>query len=359
MIEPTYGNLLKADAEALVNTVNCVGVMGKGIALQFKQAFPANFAQYEQACHHRQMQTGKMLVVATDQLVNPRYIINFPTKRHWKGKSKLEDIKAGLTALIAEVKRLELKSIALPPLGCGNGGLDWAEVKPLIEAAFEDLPEVKVLLFEPQAAPQAEAMPVATNKPAMTRARALLVRLMEIYREQGYNLTRLEIQKLAYFLQESGEVMKLRYVKHQFGPYADNLNHVLQLMEGHFIRGYGDRSGNRASIHPLPPGSEAAQAFLESSPEVAEKLEKVGQLIRGFETPYGLELLSTVHWVAKNEPLIVTNAQAAIERVQAWSPRKCDLFKPEHIQKAWERLVSQNWILGITSLNQQATSATR
>jgi len=359
MIELTYGNLLETDAEALVNTVNCVGVMGKGIALQFKQAFPANFAQYEQACRQGQMQTGKMLVVATGQLVNPRYIINFPTKRHWKGKSKLEDIKAGLAALISEVKQLGLKSIALPPLGCGNGGLDWAEVKPLIEVAFEELPEVKVLLFEPQAAPQAEAMPIATNKPAMTRARALLVRLMDIYRKQGYTLSRLEIQKLAYLLQESGEVMKLRYVKDQFGPYADNLNHVLQLMEGHFIRGYGDRSGNRAAIHPLPSGSEAAQEFLKISPEVADRLEKVSELIRGFENPSGLELLATVHWVAKTEPLIVTNLPAAIERVHAWSQRKRDQFTPEHIQKAWERLVSQNWISGITPKSQQATNATR
>lgn len=344
MIESTRGNLLKADAEALVNTVNCVGVMGKGIALQFKQAFPANFAQYERACRNDEMKPGQMLTVATERLVNPRFIINFPTKRHWKGQSRLEDIRAGLDALIAEVKRLSLKSLALPPLGCGNGGLDWAEVKPLIEAAFAELPDVRVLLFEPQAPPQAEAMPVATHKPEMTRARALLVRLMEIYSEQGYRLTRLEIQKLAYFLQESGEVMRLRYVRHQFGPYADNLNHVLQLLEGHYIRGYGDRSSNRAAIHPLPAGSEAAQSFLAASTEVGERLNKISQLIRGFETPYGLELLSTVHWVARNEPLVVTDAAAAIERVHAWSARKRDLFKPEHIQKAWQRLHSQNWL---------------
>ena len=352
MIEPTHGNLLKADADALVNTVNCVGVMGKGIALQFKQAFPANFMQYERACRAGKMHPGIMLTVATEQLVNPRYIINFPTKRHWKGNSKLEDIKAGLPALIAEVKRLGLQSIAVPPLGCGNGGLDWAEVKPLIEAAFAELPNVRVLLFELQASPQAEAMPVATRKPEMTRARALLVRLMEIYREQGYNLTRLEIQKLAYFLQESGEVMKLRYVKHQFGPYADNLNHVLQLIEGHYIRGYGDRSGNRATIHPLPAGSEAAQAYLANSPEVTDRLDKISQLISGFETPYGLELLATVHWVANSEPLIVTDALIATTRVHDWSPRKRDLFKPEHIQKAWQRLQTLNWLPHLSPVNE-------
>lgn len=344
MIEPTQGNLLRADADALVNTVNCVGVMGKGIALQFKQAFPTNFSQYEQACRKGKMHPGVILTVATGQLVNPRYIINFPTKRHWKGNSRLEDIRAGLPALIAEVKQLGLQSIAVPPLGCGNGGLDWAEVKPLIEAAFAELPDVRVLLFEPQATPQAETMPVALRKLEMTRARALLIRLMEIYREHDYSLKRLEIQKLAYFLQESGEAMQLRYVKHQFGPYADNLNHALQRMEGQFIRGYGDRSSNGTAIQPLPVGSEAARAFLAAAPEVIEQLDKISQLISGFETPYGLELLSTVHWVAKSEPLIVTDADAAIMRVHAWSTRKRGLFKPEHIQKAWQRLQSLNWL---------------
>lgn len=344
MIEPARGNLLEADAEALVNTVNCVGVMGKGIALQFKQAFPANFSEYERACRQNEMQPGRMLTVSTHRLINPRFIINFPTKRHWKGKSKLDDIRIGLWALVDEARRLKLKSIALPPLGCGNGGLDWEEVKPIIESAFAELPEVRVLLFEPQPGPRAETMPIATSKPEMTRARALLVLLMQIYREQGYNLTRLEIQKLAYFLQEAGEAMRLRYVKHQFGPYAENLNHVLQLLEGHYIRGYGDRSGNGASIHPLPEGSEAARFFLQSSPEVTVLLKRITELIGGFETPYGLELLSTVHWVSKSEPSMVTDADSVVERVQAWSTRKRELFKPEHIKKAWFRLQTLNWL---------------
>jgi O-acetyl-ADP-ribose deacetylase (regulator of RNase III) len=149
MLEFKQGNLLEEDAQALVNAVNCVGVMGKGIALQFKQAFPENFQQYKKACDAKEVQPGRMFTVPTGKLFNPKYIINFPTKRHWRDKSKIEDIQTGLKALVAEVQQLGITSIAIPALGCGNGGLDWLEVKPLIESAFVELPEVKVIVFEP------------------------------------------------------------------------------------------------------------------------------------------------------------------------------------------------------------------
>jgi len=149
MLEFKQGNLLEEDAEALVNAVNCVGVMGKGIALQFKQAFPENFQQYKKACDAKEVQPGRMFTVPTGKLFNPKYIINFPTKRHWRDNSKIEDIQTGLKALVAEVQQLGITSIAIPALGCGNGGLDWLEVKPRIESAFVELPEVKVVVFEP------------------------------------------------------------------------------------------------------------------------------------------------------------------------------------------------------------------
>jgi len=149
MIELTHGNLLDADVDALVNTVNSVGCMGKGIALQFKQAFPRNNAFYERACQAGKVAPGRMLIFDNGGLVKPHYIINFPTKRHWRGKSKIEDIAAGLTALVAEVKRLGIRSIAVPALGCGLGGLDWRLVRPMIEEAFSVLPDVRVLAYEP------------------------------------------------------------------------------------------------------------------------------------------------------------------------------------------------------------------
>lgn len=158
MLETTRGDLLRADVEAIVNTVNCVGVMGKGIALQFKLAFPENFAAYRQACQRGEVRPGRMNVFPTRLSRNPRFIVNFPTKRDWRAPSRLEDIEAGLESLTAEVRRLGIRSIALPALGCGLGGLDWEIVRPRIEVAFAGIPEVSVLLFEP-AGTQAAADP--------------------------------------------------------------------------------------------------------------------------------------------------------------------------------------------------------
>jgi O-acetyl-ADP-ribose deacetylase (regulator of RNase III) len=186
MIEYSKGNLLVADAEALVNTVNCVGYMGKGIALQFKQAFPANFTAYEKACRAHEVKPGRMFIFETGSMVNPKFIINFPTKRHWRGNSRIEDIESGLKALIEDVKRLGIRSIAVPPLGSGLGGLDWNVVRPMIEQAFAELPDVQVLLYGPQGAPNAKDMPVRTKQPKMTSARALFIKLMDQYSSLHY-----------------------------------------------------------------------------------------------------------------------------------------------------------------------------
>lgn len=149
MIRHVTGNLLYADVEALVNTVNCDGIMGKGIALQFKQAWPGNFDAYAKACRAEEVRAGQMFIWETGGMVNPRYIINFPTKRHWRDKSRIEDVRDGLRVLTADMRRLSIKSIAVPPLGCGNGGLDWNDVRPLIESAFAGLPDVTVQMFSP------------------------------------------------------------------------------------------------------------------------------------------------------------------------------------------------------------------
>jgi O-acetyl-ADP-ribose deacetylase (regulator of RNase III)/uncharacterized protein YwgA len=343
MIEYAEGNLLKADAEALVNTVNTVGVMGKGIALQFKRAFPDNFRQYEQACREKQVELGRMFTVSTGNLLIPRYIINFPTKGHWKGKSRLEDIEHGLQSLIEEIKRLGIQSIAIPPLGCGNGGLEWSQVKPLIEEAFVEVPDVRVLLFEPQGAREAKTMSVATQKPKMTRGRALIIQLLEQYKMPGYESTSLEIQKLAYFLQEAGEELKLRFVKYKYGPYADNLRHVLQHIDGHYIQGYGDGTV-QAEITLLPNAIDAALEFLED-PEAAKRLRYVSDLIEGFETPYSLELLATIHWIAtKEDEKAKVDVDAAITGLQNWNERKSKVFRPEHIRIAWQHLRDKGWL---------------
>lgn len=347
MIEITQGDLLKAEVDALVNTVNCKGVMGKGIALQFKKAFPENYKAYEKACKADLVEPGKMFISDAGSLMQTRYIINFPTKRHWRGKSKLEDIDSGLKALVEDIKRLKITSIALPPLGCGNGGLDWEVVRPRIERAFDIVPNVEVKLFAPAGAPAVEKMINRTEKPHLTIARALFIKLLAIYKIADYNLSRLEIQKLAYFLQEAGEGLDLKYEAHKFGPYAHNLNHVLSRLDGHYIKGYGDNTEKAkvASISLMPTAEEEADTFLFESKANSSltRLERVQKLIEGFETPYGMELLATVHWATTQVENPPADIQETVKVVHKWSARKAELFTERHIKITYERLKECGW----------------
>jgi O-acetyl-ADP-ribose deacetylase (regulator of RNase III) len=344
MVEIAHGDLLLADTEALVNTVNCVGYMGRGIALQFKKAFPGNFAEYQKACRAGVVQPGEMLVFETGSMLTPRYIINFPTKRDWRGKSRYEDIGAGLKALVSEVQQRGIRSIALPPLGCGLGGLDWGRVRPMIENAFADMSGVRVLLFEPAGASEAKTMPVGTARPKMTIARASFIRLMDQYAELAYRLTLLEIQKLAYFLQEAGEPLRLRYEAGIYGPYAPNLNKVLEVLEGHFTRGYGDSQQPDVEIELMPGASDAAAEYLQDHPELRDRLDRVSRLIAGFETPYGMELLSSVHWLATRGDAPARDAASATRLLADWNERKRNMFKAPHVQVAWQRLAEEGWL---------------
>ena len=316
--------------------------MGKGIALQFKQAFPENFRQYHRACLNKSIKLGSMFIVPTG-IQRPKYIINFPTKQHWKEKSRLIDIESGLKSMVTEIKRLGIKSIAIPALGCGNGGLDWRAVEPLIQHAVSLLPNVAVQVYPPQQAPHPASIPIRTVKPTITRARAALLVLLNTYQIEGYKHSLLEIQKLAYFLQFAGEPLRLEFVADRFGPYAEKLNFVLQAIDGHFISGYGDRT-RAAEIRLLPGSVDAARTFLAQFDDANQHVQRAATLIEGFETPYGVELLSTAHWVAKETPLAALDVEIAIASFRAWNSRKRDLFKPDHIKVAWSRLKNQGWI---------------
>ena len=208
MINFTTGDILRADAEAIVNTVNCVGIMGRGIALQFKNAFPDNFKAYEAACDREEVQPGKMFVFETRTLTNPKFIINFPTKRHWRGKSRMEDIDSGLKALVTEIRNRGIRSIAIPPLGSGLGGLNWTDVRPRIEAALRGINDLDVVIYEPNSAP---VVTKSREVPNMTAGRAALVVLMHRYLAGLMDpfVTLIEVQKLMYFMQVAGEPLKL------------------------------------------------------------------------------------------------------------------------------------------------------
>ena len=345
MIKLTQGDLLKQnDDDAIVNTVNCVGVMGKGIALQFKNKWPDNFAEYAAACKAGQVRPGRMFIHDSGGLVKPNYIINFPTKDHWRGASKMAFIRDGLVDLVTQVRRLGIRSIAIPPLGCGNGGLDWTEVRPLIEASFEELPDVEVRLFEPGGAPNPKTMEVRTKRPRMTPGRAAIVKVLNTYGELNYGLSKIEVQKLAYFLQEAGEPLRLQFVKHRYGSYSDALRHALNTMEGHFIRGLGD-GVVEAEIEPTEDALAEAEVFIsnEGHSALLARVERVGRLIEGYQSSYGMELLASVHWVAAHEPG-VRSVDEAITAVHGWNDRKKLLMQPDHVKLAWQRLAEEGWL---------------
>ena len=186
-------------------------------------------------------------------------------------------------------------------------------------------------------------MPIDPRKASLTRARALLIKLLAQYVLPGYRLSLLEIQKLAYFLQVAGEPLRLKYVKQKYGPYAENLHFVLQRLEGHYIRGYGDRS-TKTSIRLLNDAATEAETFLENDPEAFQRLDRVRKLIEGFETPYGMELLASVHWVAAAEDEPAKTTEQAVEKIFAWNAHKRKTFKASHVYKAWQRLFEQHWL---------------
>lgn len=347
MIELKQGDILKANVEALVNTVNCVGIMGRGIALQFSKAFPENYKIYKATCDKKQLHPGMMLVCDLNRFENPRYIINFPTKRHWKGKSRIEDIEAGLKTLVEEIRKRNIHSIAIPPLGCGLGGLSWEQVKPMIESAFKSLVDINVLLYEPTGAPAAEIMVKEKITPRMTVGRAALLGLMRRYLEAVMDpfVSLLEIHKLSYFMQEAGENLRLRYSKGLYGPYAENLRHVLSHIEGYFISGYGDAEDRPdVQIELNQEAAVHAETFLKKHDKTRGHFDRVVNLIKGFETPFGMELLATVHWVATRED--ATTIEEVISATYAWNDRK-RMFHEKHIRIAWEVLGQKGWLTKI------------
>ena len=349
MIEFKVGDIFAESAEALVNTVNCVGVMGRGVALQFKRAFPENFKAYAERCKRKEMRPGEVFVFETANLGNPRYIINFPTKRHWRGKSRPEDIESGLKSLVRAIEARGIRSVALPPLGSGLGGLDWTQdVRPMVDASLSELPDVRFVVFEPGGGPEDQRANRSTDVPVMTPARAALVVLMDGYIRVLLDpyITLLEVHKLMYFLQAAGEPLNLRFVKGPYGPYAENLRHLLNAVEGHFIAGYLDGGDAPSKPLDLVPGTvEDAKAALASADGTDRRIGRVRRLITGFETGYGLELLATVHWVINRER--PRGFDHLMERVRAWAPRK-HRFTERQLRIAADQLHETGWIAPIS-----------
>ena len=344
MIEFKTGNILHERVDALVNTVNCVGFMGRGLSLQFKNAFPENYRAYAAACRRQDVEPGRMFVVENTTIDGLRYIANFPTKRHWRAKSRMEDIESGLEALGEEIRRRDIRSIAIPPLGSGLGGLAWGDVRERIVDRMRHLEDVQVVVFEPSADFKWDRMRDRRPVPRMTKGRAALVGLIRQYLDGGLDpfVTLLEIHKLMYFMQCAGEALRLEFRAAHYGPYAENLRHVLHAVEGYYVSGYADGGDNpRTQLQLTPRAYEEALTVLEKHRATQERFARVTQLVAGFESSFGLELLATVHWVLESNPN-VCNESELVEQLHAWEPPKKQ-FTARQVGIAAERLATEGW----------------
>lgn len=340
MIRYISGDLLEAHAEALVNTVNTVGVMGKGIALQFRENFPDNYKAYLDAVKRGEVQIGKMLVTRTVNLNGLRYIVNFPTKEHWRNPSRLEYIEQGLVDLRKTIQALSLGSVAVPPLGCGNGGLDWANVRPLIEQYLGDLP-AEILVYEPNATIQQHLQKESETRPVqLSPSKAMLLCLLYDYTRLGEAVCEFSAQKLGYFLQRLGDTqLKLNFQKHFYGPYSNQMAHLLYSLRGAYVTGLEQRKNRPFDELGLRLEHKAElEDYVENKLSASDRkrLQQVLQLVEGFQSPFGLEVLSTVDY------LIVEgrgfDAAAIRAGLEVWSARKAKQITDYHIGQAVARL---------------------
>ena len=355
MMHFTKGNLLDAKVEAVVNTVNTVGVMGKGIALMFKERFPKNYREYVVASKMGAIQIGKMFVSATDELEGPKWVINFPTKKHWRHPTKIEWVREGLAALNKVIRDKHISSIAIPPLGCGNGGLNWSDVRPLIQEYLAELTDVEIIVYEPPQQYQNVAKKKGVEK--LTPARALIAEMIRRYWVLGIECTLLEAQKLAWFLERVitkmglDDPLDLRFTADRYGPYANRLMHLLDGLDGSYL--HCDKriadAGPFDTIWFDDSKRDKLELYLKSTDAqiYLPAIEAADELIDGFQSPLGLEALATVDWLIARE-----HTEASLEGIRKgirnWpagpthAKRKERLFSARLLQLSIERLQSLN-----------------
>lgn len=350
MLRYTQGNLLESGAEALVNTVNTVGISGKGIALMFKEAYPDNFRAYEAACKAGQLEPGGLFITERHDMLGPRYIINFATKKHWRNPSRLEWIEHGLAVLGQKIEARGIRSIAIPPLGAGNGGLDWAKIKSLIAESLARH-DCEIIVFEPTKTYQNVVKRNGVER--LTPARAAMAEMIRRYEVLGFDCSMLEAQKLAWFLHRATQRLKLPvliaddFTANRYGPYSDKVRHLLDSLDGSYITCERRVADARPfdPIHFRHDRKDQISAYL-TSPDASvyrPALDEAANIIDGFQSPHGLELLATIDWLNHESgvPLAVGEMTAAIVRwpgPEGAAERKVRVFTPHHIEIAINHL---------------------
>ncbi len=355
MIRFTQGNLLEAEVEAVVNTVNTVGIMGKGIALMFKERFPDNFRAYERACAVGTVKIGEMFVTESKELFGPRWIINFPTKTHWRSKTRIDWVECGLRDLVRVIREKDIKSIAVPPLGCGNGGLNWKDVRPLVVKVLGEIANLETTIYVPT--PQYQNVAKRTGVEMLTPARALISEIVRRYSLLGIDCSILEVQKLAWFVERgikrtgANDPLHFSFAANKYGPYSHNLQKLLDSLDGSYLR--CDKRLADAGPLDLIWFNESKKVQLNTYLTSGEgkpyyrALTWASNTISGFESPLGMELLSTVDWLVHKE-CVNPSSDGIIVALGHWSGgsdagrRKLKIFDRRLIEVALEQLTAAN-----------------
>lgn len=321
MIHFTTGNLFDSPADAIVNTVNLMGVMGKGIALQFKERFKNNFAVYRQACKDKRIGIGNLLVTAESLNGRDILVINFPTKTDWRRRSEYSYIELGLDNLIEIISDRKIRSIAMPPLGAGNGGLDWASVKEIIVGKLSDI-DCDITIYEPGYTAESQ-----TKEVRLTHARALLVCMLDKFQREGQEATAFAAVKAIYFLQKFGaaDIFKMKFQAHTYGPYCDSVRHLLHSLDGAYIRGFADMS--KRPFEPFDTVREKLPEVyktIDSNTALSDIVSRTCNFLNGYWDDFSLELISSVDFLMEANP--DDTADAIYSKLCAWSDRKRRLF---------------------------------
>lgn len=321
MIRFVTGDIFNAQVDAIVNTVNLMGVMGKGIALQFKERFSNNFIIYQQACRNKTIDIGNSLVVHEKWRGQDMLVINFPTKKHWRYPSQYVFIEKGLDNLVEIIRHYGIKSIAIPPLGAGNGGLEWPKVRQLIVEKLSNV-DCMIYVFEPGHVAETQDKDVK-----LTPARALLVYMLDRMQQEGYDATAFTAVKSVYFLQRFGAVniFNLRFIPYIYGPYCDSVRHMLHHIDGAYVRGFADMT--KKPFEPfdiMHERMDEVRRYVEQNIMLSDIVYRTCEFLKDNWDDFSLELLSSIDYLMTENPS--ASVDEIYAKLRAWSPRKSNLF---------------------------------
>ena len=323
MIQFLKGNILESNAMALVNTVNLMGIMGKGIALQFKKQFPENYKLYQKACKEGTIGIGKLFVTQEKTMFGIKTIINFPTKTDWRKPSEYSYIEEGLDDLVRVIDDCQIESIAIPPLGAGNGGLNWEIVKGIIERKLSTL-SIQIFVYEPTAR-IVERM--KSERVKLTPARALLLNVLFDLVRHGEYVSEFSSEKVCYFLQRFGaeNLFKLKYEPNYYGPYSGKVRYVLNALNGSYIMGYSDMNKKPfESLSLVVDAFDEIERFVEADETLKDIANKTKLFLDGFYSDFGLELLSSIDYLMCQYGTI--SVDEIYDHLSQWSHRKGKIF---------------------------------